>query len=92
LVLVVIGVFSVMAYTVSLRTPEFGMRMALGAQRSDILGMILKRGLALITSGVLIGLFGSFALTRFLASQLQGVSATDPLTFGAVVAVILATG
>ncbi len=92
LALVVIGVFSVMAYAVSLRTPEFGIRMALGAQRGDILGMVLKSGLALIIVGVLIGLAGSFALTRFLTSQLQGVSPTDPLTFGAVVAVILATG
>lgn len=92
LALVVIGVFSVMAYAVSLRTPEFGIRMALGAQRGDILGIVLKSGVALIIVGVLIGLAGSFALTRFLTSQLQGVSPTDPLTFGAVVAVILATG
>jgi predicted permease len=92
LALVVIGVFSVMAYTVSLRTPEFGIRMALGAQRVDILSVVLKSGLALIVAGVVIGLSGSFALTRFLASQLQGVSPTDPLTFGAVVVVIFATG
>jgi predicted permease len=92
LVLVVFGVFSVMAYTVSLRTPEFGIRMALGAQRADILSMVLRSGFALIAAGGLVGLFGSFALTRFLASQLQGVSPTDPLTFGVVLAVILVTG
>jgi len=88
----VFGVFSVMAYTVSLRTPEFGIRMALGAQRADILSMVLRSGFALIAAGGLVGLFGSFALTRFLASQLQGVSPTDPLTFGVVLAVILVTG
>ena len=92
LVLVVIGVFSVMAYTVSLRTPEFGIRMALGAQRTDILGMVLKSGLALIAVGIVVGLLWSLALTRFLAGQLQGISATDPVTFGGVVALLLATG
>jgi putative ABC transport system permease protein len=92
LVLVIIGVFSVMAYSVSLQTHEIGVRMALGAQQNDILRMVLTKGLALIAAGVLIGLLTSIGLTRFLASQLWGISATDPWTFGVVAAVILAVG
>jgi putative ABC transport system permease protein len=92
LVLVIIGVFSVMAYSVSLQTHEIGVRMALGAQQRDILRMVLKKGLALIVAGVVIGLLASFGLTRFLASQIWGISATDPWTFAAVAAVILVVG
>jgi putative ABC transport system permease protein len=92
LLLVVIGVFSVMAYTVSLRTQEIGVRMALGAQQTQILGMMLRRGFALIVVGIFVGLCTSYGLTRFLASQIWGVSATDPWTFGAVVALVVVTG
>src|SRR5580704_5512276 len=92
LVLVVIGVFSVMAYTVSLRTQEIGVRMALGAQQSEILRMVLRNGFALLVAGICIGLFASYGLTRFLASQIWGVSATDPWTFGVVVALVVITG
>ena len=92
LVLVVIGVFSVMAYTVSLRTQEIGVRMALGAQQGEILRMVLRHGFGLIVGGICIGLFASYGLTRFLASQIWGVSATDPWTFGAVVALVVITG
>jgi putative ABC transport system permease protein len=92
LALVIIGVFSVMAYTVSLQTHEIGVRMALGAQQSDILRMVLTKGLALIVAGILIGLLASAGLTRFLASQIWGISATDPWTFSAVAAVILVVG
>jgi len=89
---VVIGVFSVMAYTVSLQTQEIGVRMALGAQQSEILRMVLRKGLGLVTAGILIGVFASYGLTRFLASQIWGVSATDPWTFGAVVGLVVITG
>jgi predicted permease len=92
LLLVVIGVFSVMAYGVSLETQEFGIRMALGAQQRDVLGMVFRKGFALITAGICIGLFASYALTRFLASQIWGVSATDPWTFAAVVALVVGVG
>jgi putative ABC transport system permease protein len=92
LVLVVIGVFSVMAYTVSLRTQEIGVRMALGAQQGEILRMVLRKGFVLLAAGIAIGLFASFGLTRFLASQIWGVSATDPWTFGAVVGLVVAVG
>jgi putative ABC transport system permease protein len=92
LLLVVIGVFSVMAYTVSLRTREIGVRMALGAQQGEILRMVLGKGFVLIVAGIAIGLFASYGLTRFLASQIWGVSATDPWTFGAVVALVVGVG
>jgi putative ABC transport system permease protein len=92
LALVSIGIFSVMAYTVSLQTREIGVRMALGAQQGEILRTVLRKGFALLVAGTLAGLFASFGLTRFLASQVWGVSATDPWTFGAVVAVVVGVG
>ena len=92
LVLVIIGVFSVMAYTVSLQTHEIGVRMTLGAQQSDILRMVLKKGLGLIGAGIVIGVLASFGLTRLMASQIFGVSATDPLTFAAVATVLVIVG
>ena len=92
LLLVVIGVFSVMAYTVSLQTQEIGVRMALGAQQGEILRMVLRKGFVLLAGGILIGLFASYGLTRFLTSQIWGVSATDPWTFGAVVVLVIAVG
>ena len=92
LALVLIGIFSVMAYSVALRTHEIGIRVALGAQHGNILKMVLWHGLRLISLGILIGVLASLGLTRFLASQISGVSATDPLTFGAVVVVFLAVG
>jgi predicted permease len=81
LLLVLAGLFSVMAYAVSLQTHEIGIRMALGAQQGNILRMILSRGLGLVATGVIIGVFASLELTRFIASQIWGISATDPATF-----------
>jgi len=92
LLLVVIGIFSVMAYTVSLRTHEIGVRVALGAQQSNILRLVLINGFRLVAAGILIGLLASYVLTRFLASQISGVSATDPWTFAAVVTVVVSVG
>jgi ABC-type antimicrobial peptide transport system permease subunit len=66
--------------------------MALGARQSDILLMVLKKGLVLICTGIVIGVLGSLGLTHLLASQLWGVSATDPWTFSVVVASIVAVG
>jgi putative ABC transport system permease protein len=66
--------------------------MALGAQQGEILRMVLRKGFSLIAAGVFLGAFASYGLTRFLASQIWGVSATDPWTFGAVVALVLVTG
>ena len=81
LLLAAIGLFSVMAYSVSQRTQEIGIRMALGAQTSDVFRPVLGRALELAMAGVVIGLALSFVLTRVVANQLLGVSATDPLTF-----------
>jgi putative ABC transport system permease protein len=92
LLLVLIGIFSVMAYVVSLQTHEIGIRMVLGAQRNDVLRMVLKKGLALILAGTMAGLVASLAMTRLMASQIWGVSTTDPWTFSAVAAIILAVG
>lgn len=92
LLLVVIGVFSVMAYSVSLLTHEIGIRMALGAQRNDILMMVLRKGLALIIAGIIIGVLVSLGLTRVIANQLWGVKPTDPLTFSAVALAVIVVG
>jgi len=90
--LVAIGVFSVMAYSVSLQTHEIGIRMALGAQQSTVLKMILRKGLVIIAVGILVGEVASLLLTRVIQSQIWGVSAHAPVTFGAVLAVLIAVG
>jgi putative ABC transport system permease protein len=92
LALVAVGVFSVMSYSVSLRTHEIGIRMALGAERGAILRMVLLHGLTLIGIGILLGEIASIFLTRFMASQLWGVSTKDPVTLSAVVALLVAVG
>jgi predicted permease len=84
LLLATAGVFGVMAYSVSRRTREIGVRLALGAASGDVLKMILSQGLRTIFIGVAIGIAGSLALTRTVESLLFGVTATDPLTFGGV--------
>jgi putative ABC transport system permease protein len=84
LLLATAGVFGVMAYSVSRRTREIGVRVALGASSSDVLRMVLGQGLRTIFFGVAIGIIGSLALTRTVESLLFGVTATDPLTFGGV--------
>jgi putative ABC transport system permease protein len=90
--LVIIGIASVMAYSVSLRTHEIGVRVAIGAQRSNIVRLVLFGGLRLIAVGIVMGLAVSLALTRFLASQISGVSTSDPVTFSAVVGVVVLAG
>jgi len=90
LLLATAGVFGVMAYSVSRRTREIGVRIALGARSGDVLTMILGQGLRTIVVGIAIGFAGSLALTRVVASQLFGVTATDPLTFVAVALLLVA--
>lgn len=92
LVLVIIGIFSVMAYNVSLQTREIGIRVALGAQQANILGLVLLHGFRLVAGGILVGILFSYALTRLLASQISDVSATDPWTFAAVLVLAVIVG
>ncbi len=92
LVLVAIGVYSMIAYTVSRQTHEIGIRMALGAGHADVLRMVLRMGLRLVGLGVIAGLAASFGVTRLIASQLWGVSPYDPVTLAGVVAVVAVAG
>jgi putative ABC transport system permease protein len=90
LLLATAGVFGVMAYSVSRRTREIGVRVALGADSGDVLRMILGQGLRTIFAGVAMGIIGSLALTRTVETLLFGVTATDPLTFGGVTVLLIA--
>jgi putative ABC transport system permease protein len=83
------GVFGVMAYSVSRRTREIGVRVAIGATSQDVLRMVLGQGMRTILIGVAIGILGSFALTRTVSSLLFGVTATDPVTFGGVTLLLI---
>ena len=88
LVLASLGIYAVLSYAVAQRTQEIGVRMALGAQQGDVLRMVLGHGLAMTLLGVAFGIAGALAMARVLSTLLYGVSATDPLTFAAVAAVL----
>ncbi len=90
LLLASIGIYGVMAYTFSQRTHEIGVRVALGAQRSDILRMALGEGMLLVAIGLGVGLIGAAIVTRFLRSMLYSVTATDPLTFASIALLLAA--
>jgi predicted permease len=89
LLLATAGVFGVMAYSVSRRTREIGVRVALGARPRDVLAMVLSQGFRTVLIGVAIGVAGSLAVTRFLQSLLFGVSATDPITLGSMILLLV---
>jgi putative ABC transport system permease protein len=90
LLLAVVGIYGVTSYGVAQRTNEIGLRLALGAQAGDVIRLILKHGLKLALAGVTLGLLASFGLTQLLKTMLFGVSATDPLTFVLIGALLLA--
>ncbi|MBI4664761.1 MAG: ABC transporter permease [Verrucomicrobia bacterium] len=92
LILASVGIYGVVAYSVTQRTNEMGIRMALGAQRSDLLLMILRQGLQLTLSGVTLGLLGSLALARVLESYLFGIAATDGKTYLTIATVLSFVG
>jgi putative ABC transport system permease protein len=92
LLMAVLGTYGVLAFSVSRRAPEFGVRLALGARRSRLLGAVLADGLRLVGIGLVLGLLGSLALSRLFDEVLSEVSSRDPLTLAGVVAVLLAAG
>ncbi len=89
LLLALVGFYGLLTYSVKQRTPEIGVRIALGASRGRVLSMVLRQGLQLTIVGLLLGLAGALALTRVLSSSLYGVSALDPITFMGVPVLLL---
>jgi ABC-type antimicrobial peptide transport system permease subunit len=90
LLLAAVGIYSVLAYSVAQRTPEIGIRLALGAQGRDVLKLVIRQGLKLTLLGIGIGLAGALALTRLLKTLLFNVSATDPATFALIALLLVA--
>ena len=90
LALACLGLYGVLSFAVVQRTREIGVRVALGAQRHDVLSLVVGKGLRLALAGSVIGLAGAFAATRLVSNLLYGVTPTDPVTFGGVVSLLVA--
>jgi putative ABC transport system permease protein len=90
LILAAVGLYGVISYSVTRRTTEFGIRMAMGAEAGDVLGLVLGQGMRLAALGVAAGAIGALALTRLIRGLLFGVSSFDPLTFLAMAALLVA--
>lgn len=90
LAIATVGIYGVVSFSVARRTKEFGLRMVLGAQGGDVLGLVMKQGAGMVVIGVAAGLLTAFALTRLMTSLLFGVAPTDALTFACVTALLAA--
>lgn len=90
LAIATVGIYGVISFAVARRTKEFGLRMVLGAQPGDVLGLVMRQGALLAGAGIVVGLIAAFGLTRLMASLLFGVTATDPATYAAVTAILAA--
>ncbi len=90
LLLASVGLYGVMAYSVAQRTREIGIRMALGASRKDVMGLVLKQSVSLVSAGIVIGLGVAFGVTRLIASSLFGITAVDPVTFAGMSLLLIA--
>jgi putative ABC transport system permease protein len=88
MLLAAVGLYGVMSYSVAQRTHEIGIRMALGARRPDVLTLVVKQGMVLALMGIAAGSVLSLAMTRLISGMLFGITATDPLTFAAVAALL----
>jgi ABC-type antimicrobial peptide transport system permease subunit len=86
--LAAVGLYGVLSYLVAQRQREIGVRMALGAQQRDVIGMVVREGLLLLAAGAVVGILAGLALARVLDHLLYGIGAADPLTFGAVLGVL----
>jgi putative ABC transport system permease protein len=92
LLLALAGVYGVLSYSVSRRRTEIGMRMALGASRSNVLRLVLSQGMRPVLIGLMVGIFGAYGLSKYMASLLFGVTRLDALTYGGVAALLTIAG